>query len=326
MTDYEGLDAILHNMLSDRLGLDPKEHPILLTEPSLHNKEHRLKLTSHLFEKYQIPALFVCKSAVLSAFSCGRSTSLVLESGANSTYAVPVHDGYALQASMIKCDIGGNYLTDAVAAALDSKGIKVVPRYAFTKKTVNGQLITDYQTYELTDPSYEKYCRLDIVRDVKESLLSLTTDTAMETTDIKPAGYELPDGTKIDLEADRKKIPEVMFNGAPEFPNFMGVHRMVSDAIVRADLDIRKELYNNIVVAGGNTLIPGFVERVQKLMPEIASPNVKVKVIAHMPSERKFSAWIGGSILSSLGSFQQMWMSRQEFEEHGAIMIERKCA
>ena len=117
-----------------------------------------------------------------------------------------------------------------------------------------------------------------------------------------------------------------MFTTVAEFANFSGVQRMVADAIVRSDLDIRKELYNNIVVAGGNTLIPGFVERIQKLVPEIAPPNVKVKVIAHMPAERKFSAWIGGSILSSLGSFQQMWMSRQEFEEHGAIMIERKCA
>jgi actin-related protein len=45
----------------------------------------------------------------------------------------------------------------------------------------------------------------------------------------------------------------------------------------------------------------------------------------HSCSEKKFSPWLGGSILSSLGSFQQMWMSKQEYEEHGAIMIERKC-
>ena len=168
-------------MLIDRLSLEPKEHPILLTEPSIHNKEHRLKLTQHLFEKYQIPAMFICKSSVLSAFSCGRSTSLVLESGANSTYAVPVHDGYALQSSMIKCDIGGNYLTEEVAKVLNAKGVKIVPRYAFTRKTVNGQLIVDYQAYDGTDPSYEKFCRYELIRDIKESLLTLSTDTAMET-------------------------------------------------------------------------------------------------------------------------------------------------
>jgi len=313
-------------MLNDRLGIEPKEHPLLLTEPSLHNKEHRLKFTSHLFEKYQVPALFICKSAVLSAFSCGRSTSLVLESGANSTYAVPVHDGYALQASMIKCDIGGNYLSKLVKDAILAKVGKIVPSYGFTKKTVNGQIVVEYLNFDKTDPTLEEFDKNEIIRDCKESVLSLTTEAAMEITDAKTGVYELPDGTKVDMESDRKKIPEVMFTGSPEFPNFTGVHRMISDAIVRADLDIRKELYNNVVVAGGNTLIQGFVDRIQKILPDIASPNVKVKVIAHMPSERKFSAWIGGSILSSLGSFQQMWMSRQEFEEHGAIMIERKCA
>ena len=101
-------------MFTDRLAIDPKEHPFLLTEPSLHSKEHRLKITSHLFEKYQIPALYICKTSVLSAFSCSRSTSLVLEPGANTTYAVPVHDGYALQSNMIKFDLGGNYLTAVV--------------------------------------------------------------------------------------------------------------------------------------------------------------------------------------------------------------------
>lgn len=130
----------------------------------------------------------------------------------------------------------------------------------------------------------------------------------------------------MDIEAERKKIPEMLFNPIPELGNFSGVQRMVVDAIVKSDLDIRKELYNNIVVAGGNTLFNGFTEKLQKVVPEIAPQNVKVKVIAHTPGERKFCAWIGGSILSSLGSFQQMWMSKQEFEEHGPIMIERKCA
>jgi len=98
---------------------------------------------------------------------------------------------------------------------------------------------------------------------------------------------------------------------------------MAVEAIGKTDIDIRRDLFQNIVLAGGNSCYKGFVERLQRQIPEIAPQNVKVKVIHS--AERKFSPWIGGSILSSLGSFQQMWMSRQEFEEHGAIMIERKC-
>ena len=180
VTDYDSLDTLLRAMLVDRLALDPKEHPLLLVEPSLHNKEHRLKLTQYLFEKFQIPALFICKSSVLSAFSCGRSTSLVLESGANSTYAVPVHDGYALQTSMIKCDIGGNYLTEEVAKVLATKEVKITPRYGFSKKTVNGQSIVDYLSFEHTDPSYERYSKYEIIKDLKESLFTLGSEAAME--------------------------------------------------------------------------------------------------------------------------------------------------
>jgi len=108
---------------------------------------------------------------------------------------------------------------------------------------------------------------------------------------------------------------------------------MVVESIGRADIDIRRDLFQNVVVAGGNTLYKGFLERLQRQIPEISPQNVKVKVVSgggggsgsSSGSERRFSSWVGGSILSSLGSFQQMWMSRQEFEEHGAIMIERKC-
>src|SRR5690348_9145948 len=99
-------------IFTENLRIDPKDHPILFTEPSVHNKENRIKLTETMFEKYSVPAMFICKSAVLSAFSCGRSTCLVFDSGHNSTYAVPVHDGYALQKSLLKFDVAGSYVTN----------------------------------------------------------------------------------------------------------------------------------------------------------------------------------------------------------------------
>jgi actin-related protein len=99
--NYEYYEKLIDEIFSEVLVLDPKEHPLLFSEPSLHNKENRVRLTELMFEKYSIPAMFICKSAVLSAFSCGRSTSLVFDSGHNNTYAVPVHDGYALQKSNI---------------------------------------------------------------------------------------------------------------------------------------------------------------------------------------------------------------------------------
>jgi len=107
----------------------------------------------------------------------------------------------------------------------------------------------------------------------------------------------------------------------------MGYHQMIIDAINKTDLDVRKEMYSNIFVCGGNILFNGFPERLQKQLFISSSQSVKIKVILHpSSSERRFSSWIGGSILSSLGTFHQLWLSKQEYEEHGALIIERKCA
>lgn len=112
-----------------------------------------------------------------------------------------------------------------------------------------------------------------------------------------------------------------------EFPSFMGYHQMIIDAINKSDLDVRKEMYSNIFACGGNILFNGFPERLQKQLFNASPQSVKIKVILHpSPSERRFSSWIGGSILSSLGTFHQLWLSKQEYEEHGALIIERKCA
>ena len=86
---------------------------------------------------------------------------------------------------------------------------------------------------------------------------------------------------------------------------------MVTESISKTDIDIRRDLFSSIILSGGNAMFKNMVERLGKQIPDIAPQNVKVKVINS--AEIKTSAWVGGSILSSLGSFQQMWMSRQEF-------------
>ena len=81
--------------------------------------------------------------------------------------------------------------------------------------------------------------------------------------------------------------------------------------------------YNNIVMSGGTTMFPGLPERLSKEVTALAPTSMKIKVIA--PPERKFSVWIGGSILSSLSTFQAMWITRAEYDESGATIVHRKC-
>ena len=92
---------------------------------------------------------------------------------------------------------------------------------------------------------------------------------------------------------------------------------------MKCDEDTRKELCANIVLTGGSTMFQGIVERIQKEITSLA-PAEKVKIIAP-PTDRKLSAWIGGSILASLDTFQSLWITKGEYEEAGLAIVERKC-
>lgn len=78
-----------------------------------------------------------------------------------------------------------------------------------------------------------------------------------------------------------------------------------------------------MVMSGGTTMYPGIPERLEKEMVTLAPSAMKIKISA--PEERKFSVWIGGSILSSLSTFQQMWISKPEYDESGPNIVHRKC-
>jgi len=92
---------------------------------------------------------------------------------------------------------------------------------------------------------------------------------------------------------------------------------------MKCDIDVRKDLYSNIVMSGGTTMYEGIAERLNKEVVALAPSSMKIKVVA--PPERKYSVWIGGSILSSLSTFQSMWITKSEYEESGPQIVHRKC-
>ena len=135
--------------------------------------------------------------------------------------------------------------------------------------------------------------------------------------------YELPDGNIITLGSERFRCPEVLFQPSLVGKEASGIHYTTFQSIMKCDMDIRRDLYTNIVLSGGTTMFPGMAERMTKELTILAPPTVRIKVVA--PLERKYSVWIGGSILGSLDTFQQMWISKDEYDESGPNIVHRKC-
>lgn len=341
VVDWDIVDNIWDHAFRTCLLIDPMEHPMLLAEPSSNSQQQRERTAELMFEKYSVPALFLAKNAVLTSFASGRATSLVVDSGGGSTTVAPVHDGYVLQKAVSSSPIGGEFLTECLMKSLESKGVTIKPRYSFKRKEIRpGEFQTVDLDFPNTTESYRLFSQREIASDIKECVCR-APDTPYDEiaySNIPMTPYELPDGQIIEIGADRFKIPDVLFNpslvqtipGMENFaeiaPSIRGLPQMVVESINKCDVDIRRELFSSVLLAGGTASMQQLKERLEKDLLEESPHAARVKVLSSgNTTERRFSVWIGGSILASLGSFQQMWFSKSEFDEHGASYVQRKC-
>ena len=296
VVNWDDMEKIWHHCYFTELLIPPEEHPCLMTESPLNPKISREKMTQNLFEIFNVPFFYVAPQAVLALYASGRTTGIVVDSGDGVTHSVPIYEGYALPHAIMKLDVAGRDVSNYLARLLKGTG-----------ETVDSELAQQIK---------ERHCYVALNYESEEKTFKEGYG--------KDATYQLPDGKVMNLYDLQFKAPEVMFKpdllGKEGLP---GIHDLIFQSIMKCDPDIRKDLYANITLGGGNTMFPQISERISYELSEVAPPNTKVKVSA--PNERKYTGWIGGSIIASLSTFQVMWITKSEFDEHGPSIVHRKC-
>lgn len=367
--DWDLFEKLLDHVYSHQLRTESEKHPLMISENSWNTHAKREQLTEILFEKYKVPALYLCKSGVLTAFSRGLPHALVVDAGAESTSITPVYDGFCLYNATRRSTIAGNVITEEFRRLIEEQTeTEVMPLYKIKSKVAVGEgeaaKVTLRATSGLTT-NFHNYMKNEVVRDFQASVGRVAERAYHEESlaTLPSTLYEFPSGYNCSYVVERYKVPELFFNplivpgaaerisnsvaatpepdGAVETPangtasavgaavaRTTGLHDLISESIKACDVDIHSTLWQNIVITGGASLFPGFQERLTSELSIKAQPSNKVKsIFSGNGNERITASWTGGSILASLGSFQQMWFSRQEYaEDGGASSLNVKCA
>lgn len=295
INNWEDMTA-LWDFTYEKVGLPSHEHPVLLTEAPINPTSNRKKMAEIFFEKFNAPALSVAPQAILSLYASGRTTGVVLDAGHGVSHSVPVFEGFALPHAITRMDIAGADVTEYLALLLKKSGFQ-----------------------------FHTSAEMETVRDIKETICRVAFHQDVlkkDDTNEPETPYTLPDGTKIKIGSAKYKAPEVLFNpmecvGA----EYDGIHNVIANAVRKSDLDLRRTLYQHIVLSGGSTCFQGFGDRILHELKSVAPRDIKIRIFA--PEDRKITTWVGGSIMASLQAFKSLWITKRKFQDYGPSILYR---
>lgn len=331
-----------------------EEHPLLLTETAWNSAKNREKSIEVAMESWGCPAFWLGRNNVLAAFGAGKATALVVDVGASTTSVVSIHDGLILKKSVQKSPLAGNWVSSQMRSLFNSSEPKVdlTPHFMIATKTQVDAGAPAQATYKsFSVPPTGSFRALEeerVITEFKESVvqvwggpgrLSSSYGTTQGTTNLDYARsqpgrvFEFPDGANQMWGADRFTVAEGLFDTSAALPipgeappaKNQSIPEMVKASIAAVDMDLRAVLLQNIVVTGATTLLNGFTDRLNNELVAMY-PGARIKIqAAGLTAERRFGSWIGGSIIGSLGTFHQMWISKKEYDEFGTNVVEKRC-
>ena len=302
VNDWDDMQKVWHHTFYNELRVNPNElQGVLITEAPRNPKENREKMISLMFETFEVANAYIAIQAVMSLYANGRSTGLVVDSGDGVTHTVPVFEGFSIPHAIEKMEIAGRVITEYAQKLMLESG------HSFTSTA-----------------------ELEIVKDIKEKLAFVSQDydtefASAETSSELDQTYTLPDRSQITVKGTvRMRIPELLFKPELNGKSCMSMHALAWASVSNSDVDVRRDLLKNVIMSGGSTMYEGIADRLKTELTNLAPAGSEIRIVAS--PDRKYAVWKGASTLASLSTFAASWISKDEYDEHGAGIVHRKCS
>jgi len=289
--DWESIEKLWHYAFFDRLHVNPNYNPIMMVESFYSTREQQEKIAEIMFEVFCVPQLLLSKSPLLCLYAAGKITGVIVESSASMTIVVPIYKGTIIPHAITYSSIGGYSITKYLQKMLGNKYSQLKPK----------------KFSHLIDELKKKHCYVSLNAEREKKVFMKTKKFNKE--------FILPSGDIGIMEEERFRAPELIFDPLLNGYNDEPIQNLILESIKKCDLTIRKELLDNLILCGGNTLLHGFRERLDKELNLLFEEKLGFKIKSF--ENREFFPWIGGRILCEYAEKTNLWLSRKKYLETG---------
>ncbi|AMD21578.1 HFL278Wp [Eremothecium sinecaudum] len=318
--NWSHMERFWENSIFKYLRAEPEDHYFLLTEPPLNPPENREQVAEIFFESFNCAGLYIAVQAVLALAASWTSskvtdrslTGTVIDSGDGVTHVIPVAEGYVVGSAIKNIPIAGRDITLFIQSLLRERGeadtsLRTAERIKQEYCYVCPDMVKEFNKF---DRDADKFAKL---------IVENQENTQRKIVDI---GYE------------RFLAPEIFFNPEIASSDFLTPLPTIVDQTIQAcPIDVRKGLYNNIVLSGGSTMFKDFGRRLQRdlrsivnnriaqseLLSGTKSTGVDVQVISHR--RQRNAVWFGGSLLAQTAEFKSHCHNKRDYEEYGPAIV-----
>jgi len=341
--DFSAIPQIISHALVHQMNVNPPDHPVIVTEAPWNTPENRQRMAQIMFEEFKLPAFYIANNAVLSSFAAGKGTSLIIDIGKSMASVIPISDGFVLRKGMSYSALPRHVYSTA-NRILANPGvppssrplISLIPHQLIATKKPVANNYPPAVTYrdDRQSKTTESWMAWAQAREVEEWLTHCGGILEHGWNDQTAAGrpprhYEFPTGYNT-LFGSERFIPGEMYfkppiHPDPNLPPSDPIPNLIQRTLDNSEPDIRAALLANVVLTGGGSLMQGMGDRIfNELQKKYPAQKVKLHAPGN-PIERRYGGWLGGSIIASLGTFHQLWISAEEWQEHGPNIVMQRC-